>query len=343
MAAVDLMSSKSNVNINKIMAFLKKPMVLFGLVLGALIVYIFLQLNPKNVHQVGRGGIRSFVSATGRLDADKKAEFSFKVTGRVSVVEVSEGDLVEEGATLARLDTRELNLSLARSQDDLRQAEAELAKVYDEVKGHDNDETFTQRQTRTQAEVKKDKAVKNVESARKALTDAALYAPFSGTVISKKLEVNEWVSAFSLEPQIVLIDPATVYFSAEIDEENLGDVKIGQKAIVSFDAYPGRKFGGEVNYVAQTITQVGGGDIIKVKIKLDQPPEKPIIGINGDTEITLDEKKNTLLIPKEAVFKKDGDSFVKTLEGDKKIKLGVFDGVSWEVLEGLQDGEKIKW
>jgi RND family efflux transporter MFP subunit len=332
-----------NTDTSNTKVFWKKPIFLFGLVVGVLILYVFLRADPKNVYQVGRGDIRSFLSASGKLDADKKAEFSFKMTGRVSAVEVSEGDEVEEGDILARLDTRELSLSLARSQDDLRQAEAELAKVYDEVKGHDADESFAQRQTRTQAEVKKDKAVKNVESAKKALSDAALYAPFPGVIISRKLEVNQWVSAFSLEPQLVLVDPATVYFSAEIDEENIGSVKVGQEAVVSFDTYPGKKFNGKVYQIALTTTRTDGGEVIKVKIKLNDLPERLIFGIRGDIEITFFEKTDVLLIPKDAVYKKEGENFVKTLTGEKRVKLGVFDGVNWEVLEGLSDGQKIKW
>lgn len=333
---------KTNI-FSKMKVFFKNPFILIGLVLAVLLVYFLIQANPKNEGKISRGDIRSFLSASGKLDAEKKAELSFKTTGRVDSVEVSEGDQVKKDEVLARLDVKELSLSLGRAQDDLRQAEAELAKIYDEIKGHDTDETYTQKQTRTQAEVKKDKAVKSVESAKKSITDSALYAPFSGVIINQSLEVNEWVSAFSLEPEIVLIDPATVYFSAEVDEENIQDVKVGQKAIVSFDAYPDRKFDGEVYYIAQSVTQTEGGDVVGVRIKLENFSEKPIIGINGDTEITLEDRKDVLLVPKEAVYKNGENSFVKTGLGEKKIKLGIFDGVNWEVLEGVEDGEKIRW
>lgn len=329
--------------LSKTKSFLKKPIVLLGIILVVLLVYFFSQITFKNTQQVSRGSIRSFLSASGKLDAEKKAELSFKTTGRVATIEVSEGDSVEKDQTLVRLDTKELSLSLSRAQDDLRQAEAELAKVYDEVKGHDADETYTQRQTRTQAEVKKDKAVRNVESARKALADNALYAPFPGVVITQNLEINEWVSAFSLTPEIVLIDPTTIYFLAEIDEENIQNVRTGQKAAVSFDAYPDKKFDGRVYFIAQSVTQTEGGDVVEVRIKLENFFDRPIIGINGDTEIILEEKEDVLLIPKDAVYRSNGNSFVKTLGGEKKIKLGIFDGANWEVLEGLQDGEKIKW
>ena len=332
-----------NTDVSKIKVLFRWPLVLSVILLVTLVAYLLIRANPRNVYQVGKGDIRSFLSASGKLDAEKKAELSFRTTGRVDSVEISEGDIIKKNEALARLDSRELTLSVSRAQDDLRQAEAELAKVYDEVKGHETDETYTQKQTRTQAEVKRDKAVRNVESAQKALTDAALYAPFPGIVISKKLEVNEWVSAFSLEPQIVVVDPSTIFFSAEIDEENMQNVKVGQKATVSFNAYPDKKFNGEVYYIAQSVTQTEGGDVVKVRIKLENFTYKPIIGISGDTEITLEEKADTLLIPKDAVYGRNGDTFVKTGLGEKKLKLGIFDGKNWEVVEGLQDGEKIRW
>jgi len=318
----------------------KRLLILVGIVL---VFFVYFLLSPKNNYQVKKGNIDSMLTASGKIDADKKVGLSFKTTARVASVEVNEGDFVKKDAILARLDTRELNLSLARSIDDLRQAEAELAKTYDDVKGHKNDETYTQIQTRTQAEVKRDKAIKTVESAKKSLVDTALYAPFSGLVIKRNLEVNEWVSAFSFEPQIVLIDPTTVYFSAEIDEENIGIVKIGQTAWISFDAYPDKKFIGEVYQIAQTTTQIEGGNIVKVKVKLNDFSDRIIIGMSGDAEIILLQKDNVLLIPKDVIYKKNGDDFVKTSSGEKRVKLGIFDGQFWEVLEGLSDGDKIKW
>ncbi len=321
----------------------KKP--LFWVFVLAIIVfsgYLFLKINPKNVYTVGRGGIKSFLSSTGKLDADKKAELSFKSAGKIAEVYVSEGEVVKKGEPLSKLDTVSLGSVYQEALNTYRKYQATAENVLDQVQGHAGDETFAQKDARTTAEVARDNAYEGVKQAADALKNATIRAPFAGTVAVRDLEVGEEVSAFSLNPQIVLIDPETVYFSAEVDQKEVGKVEIGQKAKVSLDAFPGNNFEGEVFQIAKTVRQTEGGDVVEVKIKLSSPP-KSIIGLSGDTEITLEEKEGVLLVPKEAVFKKNGGNFVRTLSGQKKVVLGIFDGANWEVVDGLSDGEKILW
>ncbi len=160
-------------------------------------------------------------------------------------------------------------------------------------------------------------------------------------MIIQDLDINEWVSAFSLDPQIVIVDPSTIYFSAEVDQENIELVNLSQKAFISIDAFPYQKLQGEVYQIAQTIKQIDGGKIVEVKIKIDSPSN--IVGLDGDAQILLEDKNNVLLLPKEAIFKKNGDDYVRTDSGDKKVKLGIFDGSQWEILDGLKENEKVVW
>lgn len=323
----------------KLLGWLFFVVLIFGSAAG---YYVYAQI-PKNSYTVARGDIRSILSATGKLNADKKAEMSFKSTGRVVSVPVTENESIKKGQVLASFDKADLKAAELAAYYKYLAADANAKDVEDQVKDHGSDETFAQKNLRVAAQTARDIAYDNWRIAQRAVRDASLYAPFDAEVVFLDLEVNEWVSAFSQTPQIILIDPSTIYFSAEVDEENIQNLQSGQTAEVSFDAYSNEKFSGIVTEIAKTTTESEGGNIVEAKIKLSTFPDKPIIGISGDVQILMQEKKDVLLIPKQAVIQKSGEFFVRTGFGNLKVKLGLFDGTNWEVLDGLREGDQIRW
>ncbi|MFV1917021.1 MAG: efflux RND transporter periplasmic adaptor subunit [Patescibacteria group bacterium] len=324
----------------------RKRRLFFALILVVAALFIFSGVgnNSKESAVVERGDIREFLTAPGRVAAEKEVNLAFKTTGRVNYLPLGEGDTVEKGDVVAQLDTGEPYLSLGRAQDGLRETEATLARTYDDVKGHTEDESFSQRESRTQAEVARDKAIKSVQSAKKVLADASLYTPFDATVIEVNIELNEWVSAFSSAPHVRLADLSSLYFEAEVDQEDITKVIVGNKATVKLDAYPDREFEGEVYSVSKSVTIASGGDsVVRLKIVFSEENRGLLVGFEGDTQIILQEKENVVIVPKNAVYKKKGKDFVRAGGREKEVKLGVFDGVNWEIIEGLKEGERIKW
>lgn len=314
------------------------------LVVGIFLI-IFKPFNrTSNSAEIKRGNIREFIVASGKADANKEADLSFKTTGKLAVLPVKKGDTVKKDQVVAKLDTRELELELVRATYDQRNYQAIAEYTVDQVKGHDKDETLYQKQLRTTAEVNRDKAVSAVESAQKALDDAALYAPFDGEVVEVNTQINEWVSAFSTTPQIKIIDFSKINFTAEVDQKKIAALAIGQKAIVRFDAYPDKEYTGKITQISKDTKEgTGGGVIVEVTIEFDDDLSNLIVGLEGDAEIINQEKENVLLAPKGAIFKKNNVDMVRSGSGEKEIKLGVFDGNNWEVLSGLSEGEKVYW
>lgn len=323
-----------------------------NLIIGAILAVVVAvgfgayQMSRLSTVRVMRGEIASSVFASGKTEADSEAHLSFVVAGKLAALPVKEGGQVTKGQVVASLDRAELALVLARAEDDLRQAEAELAKAYDEVKGHEKDETYTQRQTRTQAEVKRDKAVKSVVSARKALADSSLYAPFSGVVTKVDGAVGEWVSPYSTKSLVVVIDPATVYFEAELDEENLSDIQVGQEARVTLDAYPGRQFGGTVLEINKKAVAKDNGDtVLPVKVSLSGGDVQPIAGLNGDVQFLRAVKKGVLLVPKHTVSQKQGQVTVTLKRGifqqTVAVETGIADAKNIEIIKGVSESDQV--
>lgn len=322
----------------------KLTIFLITAILAGGLVYYFSKLSIQNYYTVETGPIRSFLSASGELDANKKAELSFKTTGRIAAVNIKENQSVRKGEVVASLDKDDLKAAELDTFYKYIAADANAKEVEDSVKGHDKDESYTQKNKRVAAQTARDIAYDNWLIAQRAVKNASLYAPFDSKATLVDLEVNEWVSAFSQSPQVILIDPTTIYFSAEINPDDIASVKVGQKADVIFDSYPDTIFKGEAEEIASaTSHSEDDGDVVKVKLKLTDLPEALIIGLSGDAQITLEEKNAVLLLPRAALFKKESKNFVKTTTGEKQVVLGIFDGVNWEVREGLQKGEVVLW
>lgn len=225
---------------------------------------------------------QEIVSASGVLETEERAILHFQTAGKLAWLGVEEGDTVVRGQAIAKLDTIKLNADLQRARSDLREAEATLERVYDEVKGHEKDETFAQKETRTIAEVAKDKAWEAVIKAEKDLREATLISPISGVVVS----TGELVAGQNVltTDTIEIINTDSFVFIAQLDEIDYERVKLGQKVKIRLDAFPEEEFQAEVILVggATTTTKTG---ITAIPVKITIPVDPRFIdGLNGDVE-----------------------------------------------------------
>ena len=216
------------------------------------------------------------------------------------------------------------------------------------IEGNYKNTTLSDEQKRTyeKEQFNLDRSVIDVEIANRGINNASLYAPFNGLVTQVNGEVNEWVSAFSATPLVQIVDFSSLFFQAEVDQEDSDNIKIGQKAIVKLDARKNSNYQGLVYRIDRTVTTTSDNDtVVLVRIRLDNELENLKLGWKGDAQIVLKEKKDVILVPKKAVERKDGEIFVSIWKGQrvvkKVVKLGTFDGTYWEVLEGISESEEL--
>ena len=166
----------------KLIEIIKKKL-LIALVAILLIVFVvprfFVKNAKKETTKVEKGTVEEQLILSGEVKAVEHVELYFSTSGKIIWVGVKEGKIVKKGQALAKLDTTQLNADYQRALSDLRSAEATVQKIHDDVKNHSSDETFTQKETRTTAEVAKDKAYEAVKKAEDNLKNATLIAPFS--------------------------------------------------------------------------------------------------------------------------------------------------------------------
>jgi RND family efflux transporter MFP subunit len=285
------------------------------------------------------GTLAKTVSATGEVVAENKADLSFKFGGQIKAIFVEVGDVVKKGAKIATIDQGTLWSELSSAKNYL-QAQRDI--LYDMKK---RDETYNEYQRDTQrALIKKAQDAVNVILTQVGQT--TIYSPMAGIVTNKNVETGENVSA----NETVLTISTTGEINIEIDvpESDIVDVKIGQKAKLTFDALSSDEIlEGEVSEIYPAATVIQDVVYYKVKIKLSSLDERLKIGMSVDSDINVAQKDNVVMIPARAVKSEGGQEYVEVLEGEKDVKkVNVKSGFKGdegmiEIISGLQGGENV--
>jgi macrolide-specific efflux system membrane fusion protein len=170
-----------------------------------------------------------------------------------------------------------------------------------------------------------------------------LVAPINGQVIVQTVQPGQTVT--TSDAVTVLSDRLIV--QAQVDETDIGKVKLGQKAIISLDAYPDTKVEGKVDHIYYESTIVNNVTIYEVNIL---PKRVPVIfrsGMSANVDIIEQRKENILTLPLDAVKQDQEGSFVLISQGNgekpvkRRVQLGIADDKNVEVVSGLETTEKI--
>ena len=278
---------------------------------------------------VSRATLVVKVSATGNLQPTNQVEVGSELSGIVEQVFVDENDRVRKGQELARLDVARLQDMVSRSRATLAAAEAQVmqaqASVVEKqaalsrfqrmsemtngtIPSRSEMDTAVANAKRAEADVASARA--NVAQARAALRSdetnlykASIRSPIDGVVLTRKVEPGQTVAASFQAPVLFTIaeDLARMELQVDVDEADVGQVQIGQQAMFTVDAWPGRKY-------AARITRVGFGSQEKdgvisyltvLEVGNDDLSLRP--GMTGTAEITTLVRENALLVPNAAL------------------------------------------
>jgi HlyD family secretion protein len=192
-----------------------------------------------------------------------------------------------------------------------------------------------------------------VTQARSALTqaqlnleDAALVAPFAGTVADISIEVGQMVN--SSMPFIVLTDLMSYYVDLYIDETDIGQVQVGQPVVITPDAFPDEEIGGEVMAIKSIGTVSGGIVTYEVRVEI-APTEIPLRSdMTASATVVVEEKENVLLIPNRAIRREGDVKYVEVLDqsggtGVRRVAIatGASNEAVTEVTAGLEEGNLV--
>ncbi|OHD70940.1 MAG: hypothetical protein A2W19_08210 [Spirochaetes bacterium RBG_16_49_21] len=169
-----------------------------------------------------------------------------------------------------------------------------------------------------------------------------IVAPINGTVIVRAAEPGQ--SANNASAILVLSDRLIV--KADVDETDIGRVKVGQKAGIRLDAYPDVEAKGRVDLIEYESKVINNVTMYVVNIVPDRVPEIFRSGMSADISIIQEVKNNALLLPNDAVFIENQKDYVWVQKSPGKpekreIQVGVSDDQNIEVLSGITANERI--
>lgn len=297
--------------------------------------------EPIQTIEVKTGEVKSLISASGTLEGTDSADFRFKISGKLNSLTVKSGDRINKGQLIASLDTQDLQINLQQAQNTFISKDATAKRAEDDVKDHSSDETLTQQEARTAAQKARDSAYDGIKAAQRAFQDAYIYAPLSGIVTKADPNPGQNVSPSDLIAQIV--DNSDYVFEAEVDESDLGRIKLGQSATVSLNSYPDQPFSAKVTQITPTTkTTSSGATVVVVKLDLGKPAINFVSGINGQADVITDQVSGVLIIPLEALMD-DNTVYVKKNGTYQKVKVetGLKSDTEAEVKSGLNSGDLV--
>lgn len=193
--------------------------------------------------------------------------------------------------------------------------------------------------------------------ARQRLSDTKVFSPIDGVISSKNVQIGQIISSGISNvgggtSALVLSDLSKIFIIASVDESDIGKVQVGQKANVTTDAFPGRRFRGKVVRIATKGENISSVVTFEVKIEIYGKSKallKPEMTAN--IKIIIAEKDDTLLVPSEVVhtnYHEEKQQYLFVLLGKKQekreITTGITNGIQTEILKGvtLQDTIIIK-
>jgi HlyD family secretion protein len=341
----------------------KKIIVAVVLVFIALIVLVNISSSggkslDVTVEKVGKRDLAEKVSATGEIKPKKNINISTDVAGKILKILVKEGDLVEKGQLLIKIDSAIYEANADRDRGIIAQSEAQLvsqeatlkqARQYLERRKQLFTEGLISREQYDDATIQFEIAQANqkanqhlIEQAKaslKSTSDAirktSIVSPIDGIVTSLKVEEGEVAIIGTMNnPGTVLLtiaDLSVMEAEVLVDETDVVKVLPGKQAEVSVDALPGQVLKGQVTEVgnsaltsstATSSTTASESKDFKTVITLDRPPATLKPGFSATADILIESKKDVLAVPIAALVILEREDPKK--KGAKVEREGVF-------------------
>ena len=333
---------------------------------------------------VTRGALDETVVATGALEPYARVVIQSEIPGVVARVLADEGERVARGAPLVELERERLEDEAARlraqlaetgararfdlvgrAQAELDQARRALARA---ERLHAEDILSAERLEDlahaarlaeiglTDARAERAARLAAVEQCRNALDRAerdlsltVIRAPVDGVLVSRPVEVGSAVADIQNGGTVVaeLADDRRIHMKAEVDENEVARLRIGQDASVRIDAFPGEVFAGRVRRISSSGDSDGSVAVFEVEIEL-AADERVRVGMSADARIAVARHEAVLLVPNRAILRNGSGASVRRVRADDpdafelvRVEELYTDGFHTVVASGVAEGDRV--
>ena len=306
---------------------------------------------------VRRMDIKSTVEATGTIRPVDSVEVSSKITARINSVLVKENDVVTAGQVVATLDGKDYEAKRDQAQYRVTNTRAKYNRMsYLESIGAKSKSDLED------AEYNYDTAQSTLEEANSDASETIITAPISGVVVGEPKTAGTMAVQGSDNPTVIMriADLSKKQIKAKVDETDIGNIRIGQEATFTVDAFTDKKFTARVSKISQTdvtnswdtsssaSSSSSGTSVIYyyVTLDVDDPENLLLPAMTARVVINTADRNDALVVPLSTLKTDAAGSYVLVLQEDgtqetRYVETGIYSDEYVEILSGLSEGELV--
>jgi HlyD family secretion protein len=334
----------------------RKRQIIIGVV-GFLVLWLIVSILlskrekpiPVTTEKAVRKTVLQTVSATGKVQPETEVKISPEVAGEIIELPVADGMGIRKGDLLVKikpdsykalLEQQEASISsakatnlqqkatLLKTEQDLKRAEDMYAKKTISIQEYNNAQAASDvaKNTFESSLHEIERAQAGSSQARDQLSKTTVYSPINGTVTILNSKLGERIVAtgqFAGTEVMRVADLSRMQGVIDVNENDVPNVKIGDKANVKIDAYGDRKFRGTVAQIGNTGKTTGSGtqeEVTNFEVKINLEREDVLLrpGLSCTADIETNMVKDAVAVPMQAVTIRTGDSNLSPEEIEKK-------------------------
>lgn len=284
---------------------------------------------------VVRGDLAVSIDSTGSLAPRVEIGLAFTSGGQVAEALVAEGEQVEAGQVLLKLDTKDMEWQVEQARLTVSIAEYDLSDARDDY-WEESDQVKRVKAKLEQAKI-------SLQQAEWRLEQAALKAPVSGVVTALFVEPGEMAN--SGQTVVVISDLSNLAVEVNVDETDVSRLADGMEVQVSLDAFPGNELTGRVTYIEPAATVESGVVLYAVTVTIDSTELPLRSGMTVNVSFPIEERTDTLIVPFRAIETEGGQAYVTRVTaagaGRVAVTMGLITDTQIEILSGINEGDVV--
>jgi membrane fusion protein (multidrug efflux system) len=291
---------------------------------------------PVEIAAISSGDISAYFTGTATIEAEEETEVVAKVGGVVERLLAEEGDYVEVGQVLAKLDDEKIAVQLEQVKANLNKLESN----YERNKNlHEKNLVSTEVFQQVRYEYEHQKAVYDL--AELDLNYTSIRTPISGIVAERLVKVGNMILPNQATFRVTGLNPLIAVL--HVPERQLGRLRVGQNTLLHVDALGDQQFPGRIKRVSPIVDPETG--TVKITVEVNDTSRQLRPGMFARLKIIYDIHSNVVMAPKDAIIAEDRESAVFVVRDSvayrQYIEVGYANSTHVEVMGGLQPGDTV--
>ncbi len=299
--------------------------------------------SPVKVEPVKKSDISQYILKNTTLEAEQWVEIRARTSGQVIEIIKEEGDPVQAGSVIARLDDDVARINVSQREVAYREAQQRYEREEALFKRNlGSKEGYASAQTQLEA----GKAL--LEQAQLTLGYTSIESPIAGILTTRSIEVGNMVTNNQVVAAVANFNPLLARI--QVTEKDFGKINVGQSARITVEAAPNKEFRGRVRMISPVVDPESG--TVKVTVEIPRSNNDLLRpGMFASVYIITETRQNALVISKKGLVLEGEGNQVFVYEKDeetgmgkaqrKRIEIGFTDSDRLEVLSGLSEGEQV--